>query len=105
MDRKRSKSREGRGRVREGRRAVSGGERAQLMMKHGRVGSACARRVFIAGVTCACTGRAKGGERGFAGCRRVVGWGRGGVQCTSPEEESHSKHSQMIKGFWDNWQV
>lgn len=38
MDRKRSKSREGRGREREGRRAVSGGERAQLMMKPGRVG-------------------------------------------------------------------
>lgn len=38
MDRKRSESREGRGREREGRRAVSGGERAQLMMKQGRVG-------------------------------------------------------------------
>lgn len=38
MDRKRSKSREGRGREKEGRRAVSGGERAQLMMKQGRVG-------------------------------------------------------------------
>ena len=32
IDRKRSKSREGRGREREGRRAVSGGERAQLMI-------------------------------------------------------------------------
>lgn len=40
MDRKRSKSseREGRGRESKGRRAVSGGERAQLMMKRGRVG-------------------------------------------------------------------
>lgn len=38
MDRKRSESREGRGREREGRRDVTGGERAQLMMKQGRVG-------------------------------------------------------------------
>lgn len=30
--------------------------------------------------------------------------GGGRTWCTSVEEESHSKHSQMIKGFWDNLQ-
>lgn len=31
-------------------------------------------------------------------------WRRRGAQRTSPEEESHSKHSQMIKGFAHNLQ-
>lgn len=77
---------------------MSGGERAQLMMKQGRAGVRAHRTFFIAGTTCACTRH--GGEGG--GVR--VGKGGGHSRCTSPEEESHSKHSQMIKGFWANLQ-
>lgn len=83
----------GGGREREGRRAVSGGERAQLMMKQGR-----------AGVRAHCTfssSTRRAHAQGGVG-RELEGGG--GTRCTSPEEESHSKHSQMIKGFWDNLQ-
>lgn len=76
---------------------MSGGERAQLMMKQGRAGVRAHCTFFIAGTTCACTRH--GGEG--AGVRVVVG---GHSRCTSPEEESHSKHSQIIKGFWANLQ-
>lgn len=77
---------------------MSGGERAQLMMKQGRAGVRAHCTFFIAGTTCACTRH--GGEG--AGVRGA--WGGGHSRCTSPEEESHSKHSQMIKGFWANLQ-
>lgn len=45
-------------------------------------------------MTCACT--RQGGEGA------ELGYGVGG--CTSAEDESHSKHSQMIKGYQDNLQ-
>lgn len=81
----------GGGQEREERKAVSGGERAQLMMKQGR-----------AGVRAHCTFSSPSRRAHARG-----GLGRelqGGTWCTSLEEESHSKHSQMIKGFWDNLQ-
>lgn len=68
MDRKRSESPERRGREREGKRAVSGGEGAQLMMKQGTCGSACALRVVITNLT----GRAR--ARGRLG-RELKGHG------------------------------
>lgn len=37
-------------------------------------------------------------------CELAGGVKGGHSRCTSPEEESHSKHSQMIKGFWANLQ-
>lgn len=88
MDRKRSKSREGRGRERGGRRAVSGGERAQLMMKQGRVGvrvhyafSSLARRDV------------RVNEAGWGGSfwgRRVKGGGGGTVHFSSGGESQQT---------------
>lgn len=94
MDRKRSKSREGRGAREGGETSCEWRRKGSADDETGTCGSACALHVFIIDTTCACT--RWGGEG--------AGGGGGGTRCTSPEEESHSKHSQMIKGFWDNLQ-
>lgn len=78
MDRKRSRSREGRGAREGGEKSCEWRRKGSADDETGTCGCACALHVFIIGTTCACTRR-----------------GREGTQCTS-QEESHSKHSQMI---------
>lgn len=97
MDRKRSESRRGRGPEREGRRAVSGGKRAQLMMKEGHVGVR-ARYAFSS------LGQydVRVHEAGWGGS-----WARsGGVQRALLRRVlAIAKHSEMIKGFSDNFNI